>query len=388
VGEKQAESDEEWLQRIRSQRETPTATTLDAIDAATTTAIDASIDATMNDDDARDEQKEAEIIIRTLEIYGIEMGPRLHNGDATVDAKTTPCVVNRPCGSRHSVIPRRLHDAFVIMVSFFRELLSVALDAAHWYQERPMPTRCRLVRELEKYKQINEILAEEITIIILNGGILTLNPNGDWAAEGHEGIRLPIAINAGVLTLPISRAQALRWLNDSEWGAEASVKVITKIHVPEQSDVKRIKMRELGTHASHFCRKKWRNGGYMSVQMAERMASYANSGIDDQPFLSEPVIVLFQQGKASRTAQKLQMSQLTKQALSLYAPEEMPKEPKDYYSNVLPAREIIENPDVCRDEGAKSIVEIAENLPIGDYRMREWSEIAGTDGIPSGRIVE
>jgi hypothetical protein len=74
--------------------------------------------------------------------------------------------------------------------------------------------------------------------------------------------------------------------------------------------------------------------------------------------------------------------------LSLYAPGEMPKEPKDYYSNVLPAREIIENPDVCRDEGAKSIVEIAENLPIGDYRMREWSEIAGTDGIPSGRIVE
>ena len=112
-------------------------------------------------------------------------------------------------------------------------------------------------------------MAEEITIIILNGGILTLNPNKDWATEGREGIRLPIAITAGVFTLPISRAQALRWLNDSEWGAEASVKGVTKIHVPEQSDVKRIKMRELGTHASHFCRKKWRNGGYVGADGRE-----------------------------------------------------------------------------------------------------------------------
>jgi hypothetical protein len=334
------------------------------------------------------EQKEAEIIIRTFGIYGIEMGPRLHSGDTTINAKTTPRIVNRPCGSRHSVIPRRLRDAFVIMGSFFAELLSVALDTANWYQERHMSTRCWWMRELEKYKQINEIMAEEITIIILNGGILTLNPNEDWIAEGHEGIHPPIAITTGVLTLLISRAQALRWLNDSERGAEASVKVITKIHMPEQSEVKRIKMRELGTRASHFCRKKTRNGGYMSVQMAERMASYANSGIGDQPFLNEPVVMLFQQGKASRAAQKLQMSQLTKQDLSLYALEEMPKEPKDYYSNVLPAREIIEDPDVCHDKGAKSIVEIVENLPIGKYRMREWSEIAGTDEIPCGRIVE
>jgi hypothetical protein len=122
--------------------------------------------------------------------------------------------------------------------------------------------------------------------------------------------------------------------------------------------------------------------------MAERMASYATSGIDDQPFLNEPVIMMFQQSKASRTARRLQIAQLTKQDLLLYAPGEMPKEPKDYYSNVLPARKLIENPDVCHDKGAKSIVEIIENLPIGDYRMKEWSEIAGTDGIPSGRIVE
>jgi hypothetical protein len=288
--QRQAESDEEWMRQIRSQRETPTATTLDAIDAATTTAIDvgahpeASIDATMSDDDAMNEQKKTEIIIRTFEMYGVEMGPRLRSGDTTINAKTTPCIVNRPCGSRHSVIPRRLHDAFVIMVSFFRELLSVALDTAHWYQKRPMPTHCWLVRELEKYKQFYEIMG-----------------------------------------------------------------------VPEQSDVGRIKMRELGTHASHFCRKKWRNGGDTSVQIAERIASYANSGIDDQPFLNEPVIMMFQHGKASRTAQKLQMSQLTKQDLLLYTPGEMPKEPKDYYSNVLPARKIIENPDVCHDKGANKV---------------------------------
>jgi hypothetical protein len=53
-----------------------------------------------------------------------------------------------------------------------------------------------------------------------------------------------------------------------------------------------------------------------------------------------------------------------------------------------PAREIIENPDVCHDKGTNSIVEISENLLIGDYRMEDWPEIAGTDGISSGRIME
>jgi hypothetical protein len=263
------------------------------------------------------------------------------------------------------VIPRRLHDAFVIMVSFFRELFSVALDTAHCYQKGPMPTHCWLAQELEKYKREDEIMAEEITIIIMNGGILTLNPNEDWTAEGHEGIRLPTAITAGILTLLIPRAQAPRWLNNSEWGAEASVKVMPTIHVPEQSDVKRMKMWELGTHASHLCMKKWRNGRYTSVQMAERIASYAISGIDDKLFLNEPVIVMFQQSKASRTSQRLQIAQLTKQDLLLYAPGEMPKEPKDDYSNVHPAHEIIENPDVCHDKGAKSIVQIVENFRLG-----------------------
>jgi hypothetical protein len=50
----------------------------------------------------------------------------------------------------------------------------------------------------------------------------------------------------------------------------------------------------------------------------------------------------------------------------LYAPEMVPKDPRDYYSNVLIARRINENPDICHDEGAKSIVKIAENLPLGD----------------------
>jgi hypothetical protein len=153
-----------------------------------------------------------------------------------------------------------------------------------------------------------------------------------------------------MLTLPISRAQALRWLNNSEWGAEASAKVMATIHVPEQSDVERMKMWELGTHASHLCKKKWRSGGYTSKRTAERIASYSTSGVEDEPFLKEPIIMMFQRSKASRTAQRHQISQLTKQDLLLYAPGEMPKEPKDYYSNVLPAREVIENPDVCHDK--------------------------------------
>jgi hypothetical protein len=67
--QRQAESDEGWMQEVRSRLETPTVTTLDAINAATTTAIDvgahpkASVGATTNDDDAMNDQKKAEIII-------------------------------------------------------------------------------------------------------------------------------------------------------------------------------------------------------------------------------------------------------------------------------------------------------------------------------------
>ena len=39
-----------------------------------------------------------------------------------------------------------------------------------------MPTHCWLVRELQKFKDEDEIMAEEITVIIMNGGILTLSP--------------------------------------------------------------------------------------------------------------------------------------------------------------------------------------------------------------------
>jgi hypothetical protein len=214
-----------------------------------------------------------------------------------------------------------------------------------------MPTHCWLVRELQKFKGEYEIMAEEITVIIMNGGILTLNPNEDWTAEGREGIHLPIAITTGILTLPISRAQARRWINNSEWGAEADVKVMAIIHVPGQSDVKTMKMWELGTHASHLCKQKWKNGGYISLRMAERISCYSQSDIDDKPFLKEPIIMMFQENKARRTAQRHQNSQLTKRDLLLYEPGEAPKEPKEYYSNVLPARKIIESPDVCHDKG-------------------------------------
>ena len=58
----------------------------------------------------------------------------------------------------------------------------------------------------------------------------------------------------------------------------------------------------------------------MSVQMAERLASYATAGLGDQAFLNEPILRVFQQGSASRTAQQLQVSRLAKEDLLLYAP--------------------------------------------------------------------
>jgi hypothetical protein len=95
-------------------------------------------------------------------------------------------------------------------------------------------------------------MAAEITVIITNGGILTLNPNENWTAEDHEEIHLPIAITTGILTLPISRTQARRWTNDSDRGAEANVRVMAITHAPGHKDAKTMKMWELGTHASHL----------------------------------------------------------------------------------------------------------------------------------------
>jgi hypothetical protein len=50
----------------------------------------------------------------------------------------------------------------------------------------------------------------------------------------------------------------------------------------------------------------------------------------------------------------------------------VPKDPSDYYTNVLSACKIIENPDICHDNGMKSIVKLTANLPVGDYMMKEW----------------
>jgi hypothetical protein len=275
------------------------------------------------------------------------------------------------------VIQKRLRDAFVIKVSLFRELLWVAQDTVGWYGNNPMPTHCWLVRELDACEQFPEIMAEEITLIIMSGGVLTLIPNKDWAAECPDGIYLPIAMTAGIFTLPISRAQALRWLKNKDWGADVKVSVTAEIHVPGQSDVKKLKVRELGTHSSHFCKREWKDAGYMSVQMA---------GLDDQAFLNEPILRVFRHGSSSRAAQQLQVTRLTKEDLLFYAPDMVPKDPRDYYMNVFLAREIIENPEFCHDEGAKSIVEITENLPVGDYRMKEWN-ITQTVRAIGGRPV-
>jgi hypothetical protein len=59
--------------------------------------------------------------------------------------------------------------------------------------------------DLGKYKDFPEIMAEEIALSIMNGGVLALNANKDWAAECPNGIYLPIAITTGVFAVPISR---------------------------------------------------------------------------------------------------------------------------------------------------------------------------------------
>jgi hypothetical protein len=117
------------------------------------------------------------------------------------------------------------------------------------------------------------------------------------------------------------------------------------------------------------------------------LASYAAAGLDDQEFLNEPILRVFQQGSASRTAQQLQVSRLTKEDLLLCALDMVPKDPSDYYMNVLPARKIIENPDICHDEGVKSIVKLTANLPVGDYMMKEWNDFPQGPDIGAGRPV-
>jgi hypothetical protein len=85
-----------------------------------------------------------------------------------------------------------------------------------------------LVKDLDAYKDSPEIMAEEITLVIMNAGVLTLNPNKDWFAECPDGIYLPIAITTGMFTVPISCAQALRWLENKERGADFKVSVSPK----------------------------------------------------------------------------------------------------------------------------------------------------------------
>jgi hypothetical protein len=374
---------DEWLADARRKEyEAATAAALAAVDETTSTSIDHD-----DNEDKSTEWTHLETLKYTLDAHGVEIGSRSHSGDVTIDTKTTPRIVNHLSSSRRSVMQKRLRDAFVIEVSLFQELLWVGQDTVGWYGNNPMPTHCWLVRELDAREQFPEIMVEEITLIIMNGGVLTLNPNKDWAAECPDGIYLPIAVTAGIFTLPISRTQALRWLKSKDWGADAKVSVTAKIHVPGQSDVKKLKARELGTHSSHFCKREWKDAGYMSVQMAEQLANYAMAGLGDQAFLNEPILPVFRQGSASRTAQQLQLARLAKEDLLLYAPDMAPKDPRDYYTNVLPARKIMENPEICHDEGAKSIVKIAENLPVGDYRMKEWNDFHQTVRAIGGRPV-
>jgi hypothetical protein len=365
-----------WAESEQGKYAKATAAAFATVDDATEAFVDHS-----NIEEQSKEWIHLETLKRTLNAYGVEIGSRLHGGDITINTKTAPCVANHPHGRARGVMQKRLRDAFVLKVSLFRELVQAALETITWYDNDAMPTHCWLVQDLDAYKDSPELMAEEITLIIMNEGVLTLNPNKDWSAECPDGIYFPIAITTGMFNVPISRTQALRWLENKEWGADLKVSVSPKSHVLGRHDIEMLEVRELGTHASHYSKKEWGNTCYMSTAMAVRLASYSAAQLDDQHVVNEPFLRAFQQGSASRTAQQLQVSRLARENLLLYALDLAPKDSHDYYMDVLLARKIIQKPEICDDEGVKSIVKLTASLPVCDYVMRGWGD------VPLGRFL-
>jgi hypothetical protein len=145
-------------------------------------------------------------------------------GDATINTKTTPCVVNDPYGRLHFVIQKRLRDAFSIDVSLCRRIVQKAFDILTWYQDNVMPPSCQLIRSLQENKDCPRIMAEEIAAMVVYDGLITNNPNQDWTtgrkSTHRDGEDLPCAVTVVMYTVPISRKEAIRWLGNKERGAD------------------------------------------------------------------------------------------------------------------------------------------------------------------------
>jgi hypothetical protein len=69
------------------------------------------------------------------------------------------------------------------------------------------------------------------------------------------------------------------------------------------------------------------------------------------------------------------VSRLAREDQLLHALDLAPKDSHDYYMDVLPARKIIQKPEICDDKGMKSIAKLTANLPVGDYVMRGWGDV-------------
>jgi hypothetical protein len=205
------------------------------------------------------------------------------------------------------------------------------------------------------------------------------NPNEDWFtgrhAEHPDGEDLPIAVTAGMFAVPIARTQAIRWLENEEWGADWKVAAAPKTHVLGRTDVEQLRVAELGSHSSHYSKEGWGDKAYVAATTAGRLASYAVAKLDDQHIVNDPVIRAFHQSSASRTAQKLQVSRLSREDRLLYPPERAPKDVRDYYYAMHLAHQIIQQAEICEEKGEKSVVKLTKNIQVGDNVMNQWGDV-------------
>jgi hypothetical protein len=306
------------------------------------------------------------------------MGVREHCGDTTINTKTTPCIVNDPLGGSHSVIPVRLHDAFVIDVSLFRQLVQAALNIISWYEGDVMPPHCHLIRDLQEFKDCPEIMAEEVSDMIRCEGIVTINPNRDWftgrRANHRDGDYLPCAVTVGMYTVPISRKEAIRWLGDKEWGADYKTEVEPKTVEYGRPEFETIRVADLGCH-SRYSDMEWNMRGYTSKLTAMRLVKYAEAKLEDQQIVNDPIVRAFHQDGANYTAQQIQVSRLTDEEKLFYPLGRAPSNVEEYYRTQLPAHEIIQQPGLCEDNHRKSVLKLARKLQIGDYITRKRGAI-------------
>jgi hypothetical protein len=172
-----------------------------------------------------------------------------------INTKTTPCIVDDPRGYLHVVVQKRLHDAVPIDVVLFRRIVQMASDILIWCKDDVMPPRCHLVKQLRVNQGCPYIRAGEITLIVLHDGLVAINPNKDWSigstSTNPDREYLPGAVTVGMYTVPITRREAIRWLENDERGANWRTEVAPKTVVPGRSEFKTARVADLGCHSRY-----------------------------------------------------------------------------------------------------------------------------------------